>query len=67
MTGSSEGSRPFVGSTTETIGDLPENLFREPLELLYADHFRTLVVCRLLQEAGLFTESLCLLYFATKF
>lgn len=34
----------------ETIETIPENLFREPIDYLYADHFRQRVVCRLLDE-----------------
>ena len=34
----------------DEIGEIPENLYREPLEAIYADHFRTLVACRLLDR-----------------
>ncbi len=33
---------------SDEIGEIPENLYREPLEALYADHFRAHVACRLL-------------------
>lgn len=35
---------------SDEIGEIPENLYREPLEALYADHFRALVACRLLDR-----------------
>ena len=34
----------------EKIEAIPENLFREPVDYLYADHFRQRVVCGLLDE-----------------
>ncbi len=34
----------------DEIGEIPENLFREPLEVIRADHFRTLVACRMLSR-----------------
>lgn len=34
----------------ETIEAIPENLFREPIDYLYADHYRQRVVCRFLDE-----------------
>ncbi len=34
----------------EKIEAIPENLFREPIDYLYADHFRQRVVCRYLDE-----------------
>lgn len=34
------------------IDDIPENLYREPLEAIYADHFRALMVCRMLDGLG---------------
>ncbi len=34
----------------EKIEAIPENLFREPIDYLYADHFRQRVVCGLLDE-----------------
>jgi len=34
----------------DEIGEIPENLYREPLEVIYADHFRALVACRLLDS-----------------
>lgn len=36
----------------DQIGDIPENLYREPLEAIYADHFRALMVCRMLDGLG---------------
>lgn len=38
---------------TEELGPIPENLFREPIDYLYADHFRRRVVCRFLDEIAL--------------
>jgi len=32
------------------IEAIPENLFREPIDYLYADHFRQRIVCKLLDE-----------------
>lgn len=34
----------------EKIEAIPENLFREPIDYLYADHYRQRVVCRYLDE-----------------
>ncbi len=39
-------SRPPV----QLIEAIPENLFREPVDYLYADHFRQRVVCKLLDD-----------------
>ena len=38
---------------TEELGPIPENLFREPIDFLYADHFRRRVICRFLDEIAL--------------
>lgn len=38
---------------TEELGPIPENLFREPIDYLYADHFRRRIVCRFLDEIAL--------------
>ncbi len=40
----------------DEIGEIPENLYREPLEVIYADHFRALVACRLLSSLALSEE-----------
>ena len=34
----------------EKIEAIPENLFREPIDYLYADHYRQRVVCGYLDE-----------------
>ncbi len=38
---------------TEELGPIPENLFREPVDFLCADHFRRRVICRFLDEIAL--------------
>ncbi len=38
---------------TEELGAIPENLFREPVDFLCADHFRRRVICRFLDEIAL--------------
>lgn len=38
---------------TEELEPIPENLFREPIDYLCADHFRRRVVCRFLDEIAL--------------
>ena len=38
---------------TEELGPIPENLFREPIDFLYADPFRRRVVCKFLDEIAL--------------
>lgn len=37
-------------SPASEIEAIPENLFREPIDYLYADHFRQRVVCKFLDE-----------------
>ena len=37
-------------SSASEIEAIPENLFREPIDYLYADHFRQRVVCKFLDE-----------------
>jgi len=37
-------------SPTSDIEAIPENLLREPIDYLYADHFRQRVVCKLLDD-----------------
>jgi len=38
------------GSTKTAIEPIPENLFRAPIDYLYAEHFRQLIVCNLLDD-----------------
>ena len=40
----------------DEIGEIPENLYREPLEVIHADHFRALVACRFLSALALSEE-----------
>jgi hypothetical protein len=38
---------------TEELGPIPENLFREPIDFLCADHFRRRVICEFIDEIAL--------------
>ena len=43
----------MIGQSHSAAGELeaiPENLFREPVDYLYAEHFRQRVVCKFLEE-----------------
>jgi len=41
------------GSLRTDIEPIPENLFRAPIDYLYAEHFRQQIVCNLLDEIAL--------------
>ncbi len=40
-------------SQTEEIEAIPENLFREPIDYLFADHYRQRIVCKHLDQIAL--------------
>jgi len=50
MTDTAGQSAPPDAMASDEIGGIPENLYREPLEAIYADHYRALVACRLLER-----------------
>lgn len=56
MIGDQDRASPPGMAQLDEIGEIPENLYREPLEVLYADHFRALVACRLLSTLALSHE-----------